>query len=588
MKQMPVIPVRRRWALAAASAGGAIALAAAMVPATSAVASTAATSATHISGTATYHAKVAHITRLGVYAHGLKGLHAVTPHVLGHPRVVQFRSPNGPAPAGKNGLQAPSVSSSALVTHAVAKTVSLIHAFNGLSDIDQAAVNGGPGVGELTPPDQGLCVGFDHTISGSPKVVFEPINDAVVELTPSGAVVRPTVSLATLFGDPGASGDVRCLWDQKTGSFYFTEIGILQGGGDVGNFATDLAVLNGHGLADYQIDTSEGATCFPDQPKTGFDNNAVVISTDEYCGAGENFEQGALVTLINKPKLVAETALTGAQIGNVSLAGIPIVGLDPAINTGNGTSYFVNSFAYTAAGNNNTESTALGYWTLTGDHALISGTGTIALTGKVIKSERYSFPVLATSTGTGVMTAGITSEALVNPDDSRLSDPVTVTRADDGAVQLWTALDTAVSIGTSPVAVDGAAWFKINTATKSVASQGYVAQKGANLLYPAIQAPASGPAAVVFTITSPTINPSAAYTSLGSGKVTVVGSGAGAHLSFCESLGAICPFGRWGDYSWATTDPGTNGIWLATEYIPPTPDQDPIDNWGTFVFKLSN
>jgi hypothetical protein len=44
---------------------------------------------------------------------------------------------------------------------------------------------------------------------------------------------------------------------------------------------------------------------------------------------------------------------------------------------------------------------------------------------------------------------------------------------------------------------------------------------------------------------------------------------------------------RWGDYSWASIDPGTNGIWLATEYTPPAPDQDPIDNWGTYIFKLS-
>jgi hypothetical protein len=591
VRNHPVIPVGRRWAFAVASAGGAIALAAAMAPATSAVAATQAASSTHISGSATYHGHVAHVTRLGGSVHGLKGLHAVTPHAAaGHPRVVPFRSPNGPAPAGKNGLQAPSVSSSALVTHAVAKsTVSLIHAFNGLSDADQAGVNGGSGVGEVTPPDQGLCVGFDHTLPGNPKVVIELVNDAFVETSPSGTVLRGPVNLATLFGDPGASGDIRCSWDQKTASFFFTEIGVLQSGGDAGNFATDLTVLNGHGLVQYQVDTSEGATCFPDQPKTGFDNNAVVISTDEYCGAGENTEEGALVVAISKPQLVAGTTPNAVFLGNVSLAGIPIVGLDPAINTGTGTSYFVNSFAFTAAGNNNTESTALGYWTLTGDHALISGTGTIVLTGKVIKSERYSFPVLATSTGDGSVTASITSEALVNPDDSRLSGPVTVTKADDGAVQLWTALDTAVSVGTSPAAVDGAAWFKINTATKSVASQGYVAQKGANLLYPAIQAPASGPAAVVFTITSPTINPSAAYTSLGSGKITIVGHGAGAHLSFCESLpGGICPFGRWGDYSWATTDPGTNGIWLATEYIPPTSSQDPFDNWGTYVFKLSN
>jgi hypothetical protein len=31
----------------------------------------------------------------------------------------------------------------------------------------------------------------------------------------------------------------------------------------------------------------------------------------------------------------------------------------------------------------------------------------------------------------------------------------------------------------------------------------------------------------------------------------------------------------------------TGGIWLATEYIPPTADQDAIDNWGTYMFEVN-
>ncbi len=297
---------------------------------------------------------------------------------------------------------------------------------------------------------------------------------------------------------------------------------------------------------------------------------------------------GAQVLLVSKPQLVAEAGtLNFAQVGDFSLGGIPVVGIDPAINTGTGTSYLVNSFAFTAAGNNNALSKSLGLWKLTGDRAVNTGSGTITLTGKVIGSEQYAFPVPAESTGDGSVSTvdglPITSEAFLNPDDSRLSGPVNVTTS-DGVVQLWTALDSAVNVSGSPVAVDGAAWFKINTATQKVASQGYVAQKGANLLYPALLAPASGPAAMVFTITSHSIQPSAAYTTMGSGKVTIVGAGNAPHVSFSDALFAQA---RWGDYSWAGIDPGTNGIWMATEYIPPTPDQDPIDNWGTYVFKLS-
>ena len=89
----------------------------------------------------------------------------------------------------------------------------LLQNFNGLSDLDQAKVNGGVGFGEVTPPDQGMCIGRDPLLPGSPKVAFEAINSAVRETTPSGAPLRPDFSLATLFQDPFAQGDPRCLYD---------------------------------------------------------------------------------------------------------------------------------------------------------------------------------------------------------------------------------------------------------------------------------------------------------------------------------------------------------------------------------------
>jgi hypothetical protein len=165
-----------------------------------------------------------------------------------------------------------------------------------------------------------------------------------------------------------------------------------------------------------------------------------------------------------------------------------------------------------------------------------------------------------------------------------MSGPVEVTQDGRGRIQLWTALDTAVAINGDPSARDGAAWFQIDPTRQRVASQGYVAVQGAYLLYPAVLAPEHGPAAMVFTITSRTINPSAAFTTLGSNTVTVVAAGAGPHMSFSDALFKVA---RWGDYSFAALDPDGSGIWLATEYIPPTAFQDPIDNWGTYVFEVS-
>jgi hypothetical protein len=350
--------------------------------------------------------------------------------------------------------------------------------------------------------------------------------------------------------------------------------------------------VNAHGVAAYQFDTSLGGPsagdCFGDQPKTGFDNNALVISTDEYCGPTESNYEGAIAVVISKSQLVTEAGtVNDSVVGPVSLAGNPVVGMDPAIGTGTGSAYFVNSVPFLANGDNNPVGNTLGLWTLTDSAAVTTGHGTVSLTGAVLPSEPYAFPVPATSTGNGSTTtvdgSVITSETALNPDDSRLSGTVEVTRG-FGGIQLWTALDAAVTPRGDGTARDAAAWFKIDVGGQRVAQQGYVTARKANLLYPAIGAPQFGSPQMVFTITSATINPSAAFTTLGSGRITTVAAGAGPHVSFSDAP----PYdtARWGDYSFAQPDPDGNGVWLATEYIPPAAHQDPMDNWGTYVFKV--
>ncbi|HEY6294857.1 MAG TPA: hypothetical protein VIX15_04270 [Streptosporangiaceae bacterium] len=470
-------------------------------------------------------------------------------------------------------------------------------AFNGVDDLNNVPLIGG----EVTPPDQGLCIGRDNTLPFGPEVVFEPVNETSRETDTSGNPLRPDVSLATLFQDPYASGDVRCVYDARSQTFIFTEIGFPVATGPANtsplpfNTVDDVLVLNRNGVAAYQFDSSQGGTAFGDQPKVGFDNNALVISTDEYTGAQET-EIGAIATVISLPQLVAEASTVNeATLGPVSLAGDPVVGLDPAINTGSGTAYFVNSDPFLANGNNNPVGNVLGLWTLTNSAAVTNGFGTITLSSVVLPSEPYAFPVPATSTGTGnVTTVGglpITSEAALNPDDSRITEPVQVTHDLLGGIDLWATLDAAVTPAGDTTARDGAAWFKVTVGNlfggsgASIARQGYVSADGAYLLYPALGVPQFGSPDMVFTITSKTINPSAAYTVLGSGKITTEAAGAAAHVSFSDVLFAEP---RWGDYSWAQVDPNGSGVWMATEYIPPATDQDPLDNWGTYVFKVNN
>src|ERR1700733_3483959 len=539
----------------------------AVLPATASMAATAASSpATYhgTPGTATRLTQTASVSSLPRVASAFRneGPRAFTPLGLGRPSTV-----------GANAAPAKSASTaSGNVSHS-----GLSSAFNGLSDLNSDNLNGFP----VTPPDQGLCVGRDSTLAGSPKAVWEPINLATRETTPGGTLLRPDVSLATLFQDPFAEGDVRCLYDAATQSFYFTEIGFPVATGpaaDDNNTTADVVVMNKHGVAAYQFDTSLGGPsagdCFGDQPKTGFDNNAIVISTDEYCGPTESNYEGAIALVISKPELVSEAAtVSDSVVGPVSLAGNPVVGMDPAIGTGGGTGYLVNSVPFLANGDNNPVGNTLGLWTLTDSAAVTTGSGTVSLTSKVLPSEPYAFPVPATSTGDGsthtVNGMIITSETALNPDDSRLSGPVEVTRGFGGQIQLWTALDAAVSPRGDSAAREAAAWFQIHATRGYVAQQGYVTARHANLLYPAIGAPQFGAPEMVFTITSASINPSAAYTRLGSGRITTVAAGTGPHVSFSDAPPFNSP--RWGDYSFAQPDPDGYGVWLATEYIPPPP-----------------
>ena len=545
--------------------------------------STAAAAASAVTGS--YHGKAGSATRL-TQAATISSLPKVASAFRNEgPRVFSPVRPHGPSSAGAADAAAAGGSTMGGLN-------GVLGAFNGLSDLQSDNLNGFP----VTPPDQGLCVGSDPTLAGSPKAVFEPINLAVRETSTRGTLLRPDVSLATLFADPFAEGDVRCLYDQQTRTFYFTEIGFPVATGpaaDDNNTTADVLVVNAHGAAAYQFDTSLGGPaagdCFGDQPKAGFDNNALVISTDEYCGPTESNYEGAIALVISKPQLVAEDAtVNDSVVGPVSLAGNPVVGMDPAIGTGTGRAYFVNSVPFLANGDNNPVGNTLGLWTLTNSAAVTTGHGTVTLTGTVLPSEPYAFPVPATSTGDGSVTdvngTPVTSEATLNADDSRLSGPVSVTRGPLGGIQLWTALDAAVTPRGDSTARDSAAWFQINVGSQSIARQGYVTARGAHLLYPAVGAPQFGSPVVVFTITSKTINPSAAYTVLGSNRIRTVATGTDPHKSFSD---VQFDEARWGDYSFAQVDPSGLGIWLATEYIPPAADQDPLDNWGTYVFKVN-
>jgi hypothetical protein len=473
----------------------------------------------------------------------------------------------------------------------------VVHSFNGIKNDNNAKVNGFV----LTPPDQGLCVGPASAfagsgvvlgVSGSTTIVLEPVNEAMGVYSTTGTLLAGPFSLATVFNDPFADGDPSCNFDAGTQTFFFTEIGVDLNPNsiDFGQVITDLAVINAGGYAAYQVDTSVGGTCFPDFPHQGYDTHALYITVNQFdCGpASDGFYAGAMVWALSKSQLVARSsAVNFVTFGPLILGGVATLAIAPAFGDASGTEYMVNSFPYDQFGNSNSVANTLGFWSVTGDENITSGSGTVTLTGRIISSETYAFPQPAGSTGTGLVNGGgITSEAFLNPDDSRMEQLQLVSTS--SGLRLFTSLDSAVNITGDPSARDGAAWFELDPTEHSVVSQGYVAAAGTYLLYPSILRGSTGTVVIDFSMTSKTLNPSTGYVFMkdsgGSfGTIRTTGFGAAAHFSFSDFFFNEA---RWGDYSAAALDPTTGNVWVADEYIPNV-STNPFDNWGTRVWEVA-
>ena len=466
----------------------------------------------------------------------------------------------------------------------------LLHNFNGLDSVDNFHVNGFI----LEPPDQGLCVG---NLLGS-KVTSEIINDVVAFYKPNGTLFGPEENLNVFFGEPATLNisDPRCIYDPTTQSWFFSVVVYTN---TLLPNHTDLLVLQPNLFtAVYQIDTTlpnntaGGCPCFGDQPKLGIDKNNVYTSVDQFGGPGQSLETGADLFALSKSQLVAgASSVNSATFLNLSLGGIGITALQPAItNSNSNIEYLLNSFPYADEAQlmPNTISKLLGLWALSNTAAVTTG-GVPTLSATLITSQIYGAPVPALTTN------GLSLATFSN--DSRMQQVQFING------QLWGALDTAVAIGNDPVTRDGAAWFEIQPTVHNgsisgatFTDQGYIAVTGKYLVYPAITTTYGGTTGISFSITSPTFNPSTGFVvrksgsaNFGGANITSLGSG--------PDIGFTCALGfpqqcRWGDYSWSTLDPNGQDLWMAAEktvkQVATQPGITPPaqTNWGTQVWEV--
>ena len=450
--------------------------------------------------------------------------------------------------------------------------------FNGISDVAQRTQTGF----HFTPPDQGLCVGparplesagVNLGVPGNTTVVVELVNDGWGVFAKDGTRLFLDSNI-DLFGDPNSSGDIECNYDQSSKTYFFTEIGALNGL----YYGTNLVVMNSKGYSAFYVDTAEGGNCFPDFPHQGYDNNALYITINEFCGANQDFA-GANIYALSKQQLVSHNAPNGVfwALGNTYYSFRAAAG-DPT-----NTEYLL------ASEQNDFTQHALDFAQVTGDNKI--GKAPVFLSLTSIPSESFTEPVDAQSTGDGTTCVrdfgGWCSipEKTLDPVDMRLEQ----LQYSDG--QLYTSLSTSMTVGNDPTVVDGVAWFQVDPKAVKVAHQGYLGVAGTYLLMPSLVKSDGDALMMGFSMTSPTLNPSTGYVvSKGPGytfgSITTTGVGSGPHVSFSDNQPGYMRK-RWGDYSRIAVDPATGNAWMADEYIPSGAEgADTVDNWGTRVWEV--
>jgi len=259
------------------------------------------------------------------------------------------------------------------------------------------------------------------------------------------------------------------------------------------------------------------------------------------------------------------------HFANLTIDGQQTVAPQPALSAGKpDAEYFLSSLDFNGTGDNR-----IGVWTMT-DRDQVGAGGTPTLSSTVINSEAYAIPPPAPQKG---------AKSKLDSGDDRMQQ----TAFASGTV--WGELTTAVQPAGDSSVRAGGAWFQVKPtlgsagiAAASIVRQGYIASAGQYEIYPAVQPDAAGNAAVVFTLTSKTRFPSAAYAILKAGH-----SNFGSPVVAASGTGPYDPKStRWGDYSFAVPDGTSDAAWLATEYIPPKSSQTTTgaSNWGTRVFEV--
>jgi hypothetical protein len=438
---------------------------------------------------------------------------------------------------------------------------------NGVSSRDSQVTNYNL---KFEPPDQGLCEGNGF--------VLEAVNSAyrIYRMTGNKGVRGP-FNINDLFNVGGKefTSDPRCWYDAATQTWFATILFLNDT-----STGSDLLIAVRHapdprGLwNEYAINTTDignGCPCFGDQPRIGIDQKNLYVTDDEFSITGPQFN-GTEVWAFDKAELAAgATTLHFVRFSHVMIAGHTGVAPQPALSVGNpNAEYFLSSLDFNGAGDHR-----IGVWAMT-RRAQVGAGGMPVLSSVVINSEAYANPPNSPQKG---------ATSVLNSGDDRMQ------QAQFAGGTVWGELTTAVQPAGDTAVRAGGAWFQVKPKLgasgitgASIVRQGYIASAGKYVMYPAVQPDPAGNAAVVFTLTSPAMFPSAGYATLEAGDEQF-----SAPVVAAPGSGPYDPKAtRWGDYSFAVPDSASDAAWLATEYMPPKSSQttNGVRNWGTRVLEV--
>jgi hypothetical protein len=494
-----------------------------------------------------------------------------------------------------------------------------------------------PTVGDLEPPDQGLCY--------SGNKVLEIINAAAMLFDSSGHKLwAEPLALNTFMGEDPSwfMGDPRCFYDPGAKRWYATSFGIS---GDQETFIVALSVSatsdpsgvwNNYYL-DVTFDGNDQGTCpcLGDQPLLGVDANGIYISTNAYSWTTQTdcsldasgCFNGAQVYAISKSAILHGIGLAGTHFdtycdvdrqpcffgigGNQQLFSLqPTLSANgKSATTQDGVEYVLGTTDWCAAPSycpgNIQNAIVVGGITNTGDlNAAPPFAGPLELID-INGPINYEFPQLGVEQKTGPTpladTIGV-SETTIFSNDDRMNQTFY-----DSAGNVWGAANTEYN-GTSEKYVGVAYWdvhpyWNSSGLNASFVHSGYIATKDQNDWFPSIVATSNGNVTVALDFSGDKYYPSGAVTTFtpmpkATGTIYVYSNGFAPEDGFTcyPELFGYGPPCRWGDYSSAQTN-GTT-VWVGTEWIPnPKCSAEPCDpstggrdyyaNWGTRLGTLT-